>query len=215
MSTQAKQHNVSLFTGIPVQVPNRFSYYNAMIALGDGSGHYYKRYLVPFGEYVPFAKLFRGLMGFLSLPMSDMISGPANQPDLKAGNIILAPFICYEIAYDEALLQSAPQSSVLVVISDDAWFGDSLAPFQHLEIGQFRAIQSGRDLLFSSNDGVTALVNDHGDAYKQIPQFKQLVLTGEFQPRIGMTPWLYYGNQPIILIALFALFVLAVWERRR
>lgn len=214
ISAEAKQHNVSLFTGIPVNVPNSFSYYNGMIALGEGSGHYYKRHLVPFGEYVPFAKLLRGLMGFLSLPMSDMLSGPANQPDLKAQNIILAPFICYEIAYDNQLLQLAPRANVLVTISDDAWFGNSLAPFQHLEIGQFRAIQSGRDMLFASNDGVTALVNEYGNVYKQIPQFKRLVLSGEFQPKVGMTPWLYYGNRPIILIMLLSLLFLAIWERR-
>ncbi len=214
LSDAAKARNVSVFLGIPVGVPDTFSYYNALIALGQGQGHYYKRHLVPFGEYVPFAGLLRGLMGFLSLPMSNMISGPVDQPDLKAGAITLAPFICYEIAYASALRHQAPKSDVLVTVSDDAWFGDSLAPAQHLEIGQFRAIQSGRDLLFAGNDGITALVNAKGEIYKGIPQFEEGVLTGFFQPRTGMTPWLYYGNAPIIVI-LWLLFGILFYRERR
>lgn len=211
----AEYHHVSLFTGIPVQVPNSFSYYNALISLGKGRGHYYKRHLVPFGEYVPFANLLRGLMGFFSLPMSNLISGPEHQPDLKAKNIIIAPFICYEIAYADDLFREAPRSQVLLTISDDAWFGDSLAPAQHLEIGQFRAMQSGRDLLFSGNDGITAIVDDHGNIIQQMPQFIRGVLTGNFQPRFGETPWLYYGNNPIILLMLFVFLILAICERRK
>lgn len=215
MSALAEYHHVSLFTGIITQVSNTFNYYNALISLGEGKGHYYKRHLVPFGEYVPLENLLRGLMGFFNLPMSNLISGPEYQPDLKAKNIIIAPFICYEIAYADNLFYEAGHSQVLLTVSDDAWFGNSLAPAQHLEIGQFRAMQSGRDLLFSGNDGITAIVDDHGNIIQQMPQFIRGVLTGTFQPRTGKTPWLYYGNNPIILLMLFAFLILAICERRK
>src|SRR5262249_21282378 len=152
--------------------------------LGEGSGYYNKRHLVPFGEYVPFENLLRGMMGVFNLPMSDIISGAAKQPDLKAKNIILAPFICYEIAYADILFHEATKANLLVLVSDDAWFGDSLAPAQHLEIAQFRSIQSGRDLLFASNDGITAIVDDKGEVIKQLPQFTRAVLVGDCQPRV-------------------------------
>lgn len=214
MDALAKQHHVSIITGIPVQVNDSFKYYNAMIGLGDGSGHYYKQHLVPFGEYVPMANLLRGFMRFFNLPMSDMIPGSTSQSDLKADNIVVDPFICYEIAYAQDLFRQASQSAVLLTISDDAWFGDSLAPAQHLQIGQFRALQSGRDLLFDGNNGITAIVNDKGKIINRIPQFVQGVLVGDFQPRTGKTPWLYIGNQPIILF-MFIVLAILVWNERK
>lgn len=213
LDLQAKKHHVTLITGIPVEVPNRFSFYNAMITLGNGRGHYYKRRLVPFGEFVPFGNLLRGVIALLDIPMSDMKSGPEDQPDLSAGRVKIAPFICYETAYWQDLYRELPAGNVLVTISNDAWFGNSLAPYQHLEMGQFRAMQGGRAMLFSSNNGITAIINAQGEVVKRIPQFVRAVLTGEVQPRSGSTPWIRYGGNTPIILFFWALFLLLFLKR--
>lgn len=221
LDLRAKQHKVALVTGIPVEVPDRFSFYNAMIVVGEGSGHYYKRRLVPFGEYVPFGGLLRGVIALLNIPMSDMESGPAKQPDLivtlakkninadthtnantktKTNEIKIAPFICYEIAYAGDLYSELPEGNLLVTISNDAWFGNSLAPDQHVEMGQFRAIQGGRAMLFNGNNGITAIINAKGEVIKRLPQFIRGALTGEVQPRSGTTPWIRYGGNWSVII---------------
>lgn len=214
LANESKDHHTTLLTGIPVQATNQFQYYNAIVALGEGHGQYYKRYLVPFGEYVPLEKIVGNIFQFLDIPMSNFIAGPVKQPDLVAGKTIIGPFICYEIAYGDALEAVLPGAQLFVTVSDDAWFGDSLAPAQHLQIGQFRALESGRDLLFDTNNGITAIINSLGQVVHSLPQFKIGVLTGFVQPRIGMTPWGMIGNMPFIVV-IFLLFAMTWLVNRR
>jgi len=214
LTNEAKVHHATLLTGIPVQAANQFQYYNAIVALGSGSGHYYKWHLVPFGEYVPFEKIVGNIFQFLDIPMSNFIPGPTKQHDVVAGNTIIGPFICYEIAYGNALEAVLPQAQILVTVSDDAWFGHSLAPAQHLQIGQFRALESGRDLLFATNNGITAIINSMGKVLNSLPQFKIAVLTGFVQPKIGLTPWGRIGNMPFIGV-IFLLFAMTWLVNRR
>lgn len=214
LSKQAKEQHVTLLTGIPTFTDNnQFQFYNAFIAIGMNSGAYYKRHLVPFGEYVPLAKLLRGLIGFFDIPMSDFVAGPKQQIPMMLGNMRIVPFVCYEIAYTDLLLLSMPEPSVLVTVSNDAWFGDSLAPAQHLEIGQFRALQAGRYLLFNGNDGITAIVAPTGKVQARIPQFQLGVLTGKVQAMKGTTPWGYIGDGPIVIL-LMGLLAISFWVRR-
>lgn len=200
LDEEAKRHHVALIVGVPVRAENQFYFYNAILSLGTGSGYYYKRHLVPFGEYVPLEAWLRGLMTFFDLPMSNMIKGSIKQPLLQADGITLAPFVCYEIAYAEDLYRALPKANILVTLSNDTWFGDSLAPIQHLQIGQYRAIQGGRELLFCTNNGITAIVNSKGVIIKEIPQFQTAVLTGMIQPMTGSTPWSKIGDAPLIIL---------------
>ncbi len=217
LSKTAKRHNTAVVMGLPVQVPNRFSYYNGIIAIGKGQGHYYKKHLVPFGEYLPFDRYLRGLIGFFDIPMSNMASGPNKQSDLIANGIKIAPFICYEIAYAHDLLTELPAAQIMVTVSNDTWFGDSFAPTQHLQIGQFRAIQGGRQLAYATNNGITALIGANGKIINRIPQFKIATLTVQMQPMAGSTPWLYIGNRPIILglFILLGIGLIIEWRRER
>jgi len=194
---------VSLITGIPMQAQNSWNYYNAMVLLSrSGVDVYYKRYLVPFGEYVPFEKWLRGIVGFFDLPMSDFIAGTkGSQIDLQNHqNFIIAPFICYEIAYPDAILTTVPKANLMVVISNDTWFGNSLAPCQHLQIAEFAARAAGRYLLFSTNDGITAIIDPMGRVVTSAPRFKQAILSSKVFLTTGNTPWVIWGHNYLIIV---------------
>lgn len=204
LDKEAKEHNTTLITGIPIQEQTKGSFadhfFNSLIVLGHGEGSYAKRHLVPFGEYVPLQALLRGLIGFFDIPMSDFIPGTITQGNLKAGNLAIAPYICYEIAYAEIVRQNLPQAELLVTASNDSWFGNSMAPWQHLEIGRFRAQQAGRYMLFATNSGVSAIIDPKGKIITSIPQFKEAVLTGKVQAMTGATPWVKLGTMPVIIL---------------
>jgi len=206
LSKQAKQHDTALIIGIPAEA-TQDEYYNSMIALGKGSGLYHKRHLVVFGEYIPFDKYLRGLVKFFDLPMSNFISGPNKQKNMIAKNISFASFVCFEIAFSELVRNSVRDSEFIVTLSNDAWFGDSFAPAQHLQIGQFRALQTGRYLLTSTNNGITAIINPKGQIQSQIPQFKTAALSDTIYAMKGSTPWMVYGDTPIIFFLVLLLLI--------
>ena len=212
LGTAAKKHNTTLITGIPIMENNK--YYNAMIAIGDGHGQYLKRHLVPFGEYMPFRYLLDWLRNYVLIPMSDLSSGPKNQSHIIAGKIKIAPFICYEIIYPAEVLAAVPSSEMIVVASDDSWFGRSIAPAQQLQMTQMRAQETGREILASTNNGVTAIIGAHGKIKKFADPFTITVLTGEAQPMQGETPLMIIGIWPVIVFSVLIL-LLTGWRNRR
>ncbi len=213
LNAQAKHFHSTLLTGIPIAKQDRF--YNGMLALGATHGQYLKRHLVPFGEYVPFGRELGKVIAFFDLPMSDFTPGPMKQPLIHLNKqLTIAPFICYEIAYSNLIDQDLPRANLLVVISDDAWFGHSIAAWQHLQIAQMQALSTGREILFGSNNGITALINAHGQVTATIPRFKQAVLSGRIQPLTGTTPWVWLGNIPIILLMIFLLLLGLLFRKR-
>ena len=193
---------------------DRDQYYNALLQLGPQTGVYYKRHLVPFGEFFPVPDFVRSWMRLMSLPYRDAARGARYQPLLKAAGVGLAPSICYEDAYGTELLDFLPAAGLLVNVSNDAWFGDSLAPHQHLQIARMRALETGRDMLRATNTGITALIGADGRIRKQSPQFRTDVLTGRVQPRSGATPFVRFGNWPVIIVAT-VLLGLGIWLGRR
>ncbi|MFZ5958123.1 apolipoprotein N-acyltransferase [Pseudomonas knackmussii] len=218
----AKQKRAALITGVPVRQrdANGVHYYNGITVVGDGSGDYLKQKLVPFGEYVPMQDLLRGLISFFDLPMSDFARGPDDQALLKAKGYAVAPFICYEVVYPEFAAGLAAQSQLLLTISNDAWFGTSIGPLQHLQMAQMRALEAGRWMVRGTNNGVTALIDPQGRIAQEIPQFQQGVLHGEVTPMQGLTPYLHWRLWPLgTLAVLFAIWAAvrrqAVPEQRR
>ena len=199
----ARERNSALITGVPVREPNERGearYYNGIISLGEGDGQYLKQKLVPFGEYVPLQELLRGLIEFFNLPMSDFARGPSGQPLLQARGYAIAPYICYEVVYPEFAASLAAQSALLLTISNDAWFGTSAGPLQHLQMAQMRALESGRWMIRATNNGVTALIDPRGRLSAQVPQFEQAVLYGEVHPMQGLTPYLRWRGWPMALL---------------
>ncbi len=198
LDKEAEQHGTTLITGIPIQ--KGFQYYNGMIALGVDHATYYKQRLVIFGEYLPWWIAWaQGLLNLLDIPMSGFSPGPARQATFKVAGFDLGTFICYEIAYPSLVQKALPQAQVLLTINDDAWFGDSFALAQHLQIGQFQALATGRPLLFLSNTGMTAIITPKGKIQAQLPPFQIAVLTGSVYKSIGITPWVRFGDCPIII----------------
>lgn len=190
----AKKHNTTIVSGVIYQPFTADAYYNSMIALGVDQGLYLKKHLVPFGEFLPFKQLLAWLLDFWHLPWSSLESGPMHQPDFILANLIVAPFICYEITYPEITLQYLPRAQFLLTITEDGWFGHSTAAAQHLEISRMRSLETGRYQLICANSGITAIVKPDGTIVAKAPTFQQTVLSGEIYAYTGATPWVQYGH---------------------
>jgi len=203
----AKKNNSTIIFGVPIE--NGALYYNGLLLIGDNQGQYLKRHLVPFGEYTPLSSIFGKVMGYFKIPMSAFSRGPKNQPDLiiknDGENIRIAPFLCYEIAFPNQVLRSAEKSELLMTLSDDSWFGKSIALAQHLQMAQMRSLETGRPQLLSTNTGITAFISPLGKIIKGAPIDQRVVVTEDIQPMIGKTPlmlWHYYPVTALIALML-------------
>jgi apolipoprotein N-acyltransferase len=192
-------------------VHNRSDYFNSLIVTGLGSGEYYKHHLVPFGEYIPYKKLLTPLLKKLGAPLSSIVPSRSKQlvtiPDLK-----IVPAICYEITFTDFIRQAIYKydAHLIVNISEDGWFGDSLGPHQHLEIARMRALENGAYVIRSTPTGLSAIIDYRGKIVVQAKQFTRTVITGEVYELSGHTPWSKIGQWPILLIMLISLLVLIV-----
>jgi len=214
--TLARASQTDLLIGVPIRQPTadpqESRYYNSVVALGEQLEFYHKQHLVPFGEYVPFGNFLRSIGGVFNLPMSDFSSGGVQSPLNVAGQQA-AITICYEIIFAEEVRRNIAEATMLVNVSNDAWFGRSLAPLQHFEMARMRALESGRPLLRATNTGITAFVDHKGRVQQRAPAFSVQSLTGMVQPMTGVTPYVRYGNAPVILLVLLLLGA-GVWYRR-
>jgi apolipoprotein N-acyltransferase len=220
IAEQAQNEQSTLITGIPSRRQDPTSpvakSYNSIMAFGAGSGTYHKQRLVPFGEYIPLEGLLRGLIQFFDMPMSAFSPGSSEQSPLTAGDISLAPFICYEIVYPELVSSWLPAADLLITISNDAWFGHSIGPLQHLEMAQMRALEAGRYLLRSTGSGVSAIIDQRGRIVTQSQQFTTEVLKGQARIYSGTTPIAAQGTWPVILWCLVICLALRLrtWARQ-
>ncbi len=204
---EARRAGSDLLTGIPVLDQESWQYYNAVIAIGSDNGDYYKHHLVPFGEYLPLRELFGSLLQVMPLPVADFSSGGLDQAPIKAAGYLIGVSICYEIVYGEEIITKLPQAAFLVNVSNDAWFGDSLAPHQHLEMARMRALETGRYLLRATNTGISAIIGPDGRIRERGPQFETLVVRGSVEPRQGATPYVRWGNWPMVIAAALVVLV--------
>ena len=189
--------------------------YNSLMLL-DGYGRqvYRKRHLVPFGEFFPVPDRVREWMRLMSLPYRDMTPGSPEQPllETRSGDR-LAAAICYEDAYGAEQLYALPDATILINVSNDAWFGDSNAPHQHLEIARVRAAEAARYAVRATNNGISAFIDPAGRLLDTAPQFRYAALTAEVVPMRGATPYSIVGNWPTVVLALGGVLLLA-WRRR-
>lgn len=205
----------TLITGIPwygysADVED-YTFHNSIMATGNGEGMYHKQKLVPFGEYVPMAGVLRGIIGFFDLPMSNFTPGPEYQSPLQANGTRVMPYICYEVTYPDFVAFNARGAGLLLTVSNDAWFGDSIGPLQHLQMARMRALETGRYMLRATNNGVTAIIDNRGRIRERIPQFERAVLTGEAYSASGSTPYMQTGSWPVLTLAI----ILVVFVRER
>lgn len=200
LAHSASRRGGDLIIGVPLRdAPGR--YYNSAVSLGASpSQRYDKVHLVPFGEFIPPG--FGWIVSVLKIPLSDFSRGSPAQPPLALAGQKIAVDICYEDAFGEEIIRALPAATLLVNISNLAWFGDSLAPHQHLQIAQLRAMETGRTMLRATNTGMTAIIDHHGRVAAVLPAFTRGTLTGSAQGRSGATPYVRWGNVPLLLLAL-------------
>ena len=202
---EARAHHTDMLIGISVLERESKRYYNSMLSLGSSSGFYYKRHLVPFGDYLPFDDWLRGVIGFFDLPMSGYSAGPAGQPLLEAAGYKIGVSICYEDVFGEEIIQALPQAALLVNGTNNAWYGDSFAPHQALQMSRMRALETGRYMLRATTNGISAIIDEQGKVLARSPQFETHVVTGNAQPMAGTTPYVRWGNYVVIIALLLAL----------
>ena len=184
-----------------------------MLSIGSAqSAVYRKSHLVPFGEFIPlkvaFGWIYRDL---LNMPLSDLSRGSLHQTPMHIAGEKVAVNICYEDVFGEEIIRQLPAASLLVNVSNDAWYGESLAAYQHLQISQARALETGRMMLRTTNTGATAMIDPHGHVLAHAPHFTQTTLNVVAQGYTGSTPYVRFGNWPFIL---FCFGVIALLWRR-
>jgi apolipoprotein N-acyltransferase len=212
---EGRAHGSDLAIGLVNFDPGSARYYNGLLVMSDaGGGWYYKRHLVPFGEYFPVPAFVRSWLRLMSLPYDDISAGRENQPVRSAAGQKLGLSICYEDAFGSSQLKVLRDATLLINVTNNAWYGDSTAPHQHLQISRMRALEAGRYLVRAANDGITAAIDPRGKIVASLPQFTEAVMRVEVQPMSGLTPYARFGNYPIVLAAC-GLLGLAIWRRRK
>ncbi|MBY5992726.1 apolipoprotein N-acyltransferase [Ferrimonas balearica] len=212
-----------VITGI-ISMDSQKHFYNSLLVLGQEErngpfspadpNRYHKHQLLPIGEFVPLEDWLRPLAPFFNLPMSSFSRGDYVQTNLMAGGQRLAPAICYEIAFPELVRANVNAGTdLLLTVSNDAWFGDSIGPHQHMDIARMRALELGRPLLRVTNNGITAIVDARGQVQSQLPQFETGVLRDTVELERADTAFREYGQRPLYLIALTLLFLAWRWRR--
>ena len=213
LKTAAVRNGGDMLLGIPARNAAG-DYLNSVISFGvSPPSRYDKVHLVPFGEFVP-----PGLSWFvnvLSIPLADFSRGAADQRPMAIAGQRIAVNVCYEDAYGAEIIRQLPEATLLVNVSNVAWFGDSLAPAQHLQIARMRALETGRVYLTASNTGISAAIWPDGSVRHQLQQFVQSRIDFEVRGYEGATPYVRCGDWPAVLLALFALAFVALRGRSR
>ncbi|EME9804773.1 apolipoprotein N-acyltransferase [Vibrio alginolyticus] len=208
IDSAAKMNNSAIITGVVNQAEDR-QFYNSILSLGitpygdysfDLSERYHKHHLLPFGEFVPFEDILRPLAPFFNLPMSSFSRGAFVQPNIVANGMHMAPALCYEIIFNEQVRQNVTdETDFILTLSNDAWFGHSIGPLQHMEIARMRALELGKPLIRSTNNGLTAVTDHKGKIVEQVPQFETAVLRAELTSTNGQTPYRIVGTWPLYI----------------
>lgn len=181
-----------------------FDYYNSVISFGSAPPQSYRKsHLVPFGEYIPFG--FKWVLNVLKIPLTDFASGGKDQKPLEMAGQRIAANICYEDAFGEEIIRQLPAATLMVNVSNVAWFGESWAADQHFQMSQMRSIETSRWMLRATNTGVTGAIDEKGRAVAVLPQFKTDTLIVSAQGRTGTTPYVVVGNWPILVVLAVAL----------
>lgn len=201
LTTVAQSRHVELVVGAPVYAPGHDASYNAVLVLGSRRDIYYKRHLVPFGEYFPVPDWVKRWLSAHALPYSSFTPGPLEQPPLDVGRWKVAVALCYEIAFGRLLIRQLPAAEFIINPSDDGWFGRSIALPQQFQMAQFAALATGRYVMTATDDGITGIIDPRGAILGELPAFTRGVLTGAVVPYAGSSPFVVAGNLPVVILS--------------
>ena len=226
VNRSALLNDSAIITGIINYNFESKAYFNSLIVLGkkqtqDEQGYYYnhsnryaKSHLLPIGEFVPFQAWLRPLAPFFNLPQSSFTRGRYVQKNLIAKDLHILPLLCFEIAFPHQLAANLTKATdLLLTVSNDAWFGNSHGPHQHMEIARMRALEFGRPLLRATNNGITAIVDHKGDFIARLPQFEEKVLKAEVPSVIGNTPYSQWPRFILLLMIIVPLITTTILEK--
>jgi apolipoprotein N-acyltransferase len=189
-------------------------YYNSMVGIPSPVGSHRKAHLVPFSEYMPLRPIMDLFSGLIDIPMSDLTPGAVDQSLPTVQGVRIGPSICYEADFARDVRHDLPTAGVLVNISNDSWFGDSLAPHQNLQMAAVRALEFGRPMVRATNTGISAFIDAQGQITKTLGVDRQGILKSEVQPYQGTTPFYHLQSWPIILFAIMFWGGAWLWRRR-
>jgi len=214
LAAHARNNNGDVLIGVPERLPDG-SYYNSAVSIGSAERQMYrKNHLVPFGEFIPLRPLLGTLVSRLAIPLQDFARGATNQQPLAIAGEQVAVNICYEDVFGEEIIRQLPQASLLVNVSNVAWFGRSLAPQQHLQIAQMRALETGRYMLRATNTGMTAVINPSGIVEAAAPEYSRAVLTRTVAGMRGATPYVRWGNFAALALCIVIMGAVFIRQRR-
>ena len=202
LAQKARENKGDVLIGLPEyeQIAGE-AYYNSVLSLGSAATQTYRKFhLVPFGEYVPLKPIFGWIIDSLQIPLTDFARGEKFQQPMEVAGQRVAVNVCYEDVFGEEIIRQLPAATLLANVSNDAWFGDSVAPQQHLQISQMRALETGRTMLRATNTGVTAIVNERGQVTQRLPEFVTGMLNGKVQGFTGETPYVRWGNIAVLIL---------------
>lgn len=205
LAAHARRNDGDILVGMIEAPEGSGEYYNSMFSFGTAPEQRYRKYhLVPFGEFIPLKPVFGWVVNVF--PLSDFSRGSLDQRPMKLAGQRVAVNICYEDVFGEEITQQLPEATLLANVSNDAWFGRSIGPRQHLQISQMRALETGRYMLRATNTGVTAIIDERGKVLQQADIFTTLALHGMAQGYTGATPYVRFGNG--LMLGLSAMFLL-------
>jgi apolipoprotein N-acyltransferase len=215
----ARSGSTAVVFGVFIEQPEG-DYYNSAVGVAPDTtrlGRYSKRHLVPFGEFIPPG--FRWFVDLMKMPIGDQQRGAAVQAPMLLAGQRLAVNICYEDLFGEVIIDAwkgGTPPSIMLNMSNLAWFQDSLALPQHLQISRMRVLETGHPMLRATNTGATAIIDARGKVTHRLPFLTAGALTGTVQGMQGVTPFVRWGNVPVIIAAvLLALGAVGLSAARR
>lgn len=188
--------------------------YNSLRQLAGEKSLYNKRHLVPFGEYMPFRFLLSWLAAYIEIPMSDLGKGTGPNVPMVLKGVPLGLSICYEDVFGEEMRELIPAATVLVNVSNDAWFGVKVAPFQHQQKAQMRARELVRPLIRVTNTGVSSVIDHKGQLQGSIEQSTKGYMDATVLPRTGASLYARTGNWPVFILVMLILCVVLLLRKR-
>jgi len=214
LGEKAREDRVDYLIGIPTGSWPARDFRNSVVEVGRDLKFYHKRRLLPFGEYVPLRGLLSFFRHWVTIPMGDFLPGERDQPLLRAGGQPVGISICFEAVFGSDIRLALPEATWLVNLSNDAWFKDSLAPHQHLQIARMRSLEVSRYMARATNTGISAIIDERGRLLARGHQFQAEVVRGEIKPLSGLTPYARFGDGPAVGW-LAGLLALGLWRGGR
>ena len=216
LAALADSRNVDFLVGVFTYDQDNGKAFNSVMTVGEELSFYHKQHLVPFGEYIPLRGFITILDRYIRMPMADLSSGQG-RPIVSLKGIPVGASICYEAAYGNEIIRALPRAKILVNVSNDAWFGDSFAPHQHLEIARSRAIETGRYLLRATNTGISAIIDPSGAVINKSVQHQVDIVRAKVRPYTGLTLYARWGNWGMItgLCSILSIFYFYQWRIKR